>query len=151
MNPGRQIKAVSFDDDMTLWDFQKVMRQSLAITLAELRQWVPGRASADMTVEKMVEIRYMAEANLRGETVGPEAIRLEGFKRTVERVGCTDDGLVAELNALYMKHRFEDIDTGFSWEGLRSWTCVEWERVPGAVWVGGTLQLRGVLSGCRRT
>jgi len=29
------IKAISFDGDMTLWDFEKVMRRSIEYALAE--------------------------------------------------------------------------------------------------------------------
>jgi hypothetical protein len=36
MSLGVQIRAVSSDGDMTLWDFEKVMHRSLALVLAEL-------------------------------------------------------------------------------------------------------------------
>ena len=36
-----QISTISFDGDMTLWDFLKVMRHSLKQTLAELQKQVP--------------------------------------------------------------------------------------------------------------
>jgi putative hydrolase of the HAD superfamily len=39
-----------------------------------------------------------------------EEIRFQAFERTVELVGCADDDLAADLNALYLKHRFEDIE-----------------------------------------
>ena len=38
MNRSGRIKAISFDGDMTLWDFEKVMRHSLSLALAELRR-----------------------------------------------------------------------------------------------------------------
>ena len=106
----RHIRAISFDGDATLWDFEKVMRRSLAITLAELRRRLPGRASRELSVDGMIEIRNTVAAELKGETTDLEEIRFHAFKRTVRSLGCTDDGLAAELNALYLKHRFEDIE-----------------------------------------
>jgi putative hydrolase of the HAD superfamily len=104
------IKAVSFDGDMTLWDFEKVMRHSLALALAELRQRVPGQATADLTVDKMIEIRNAVAAELKGIVVNLEEIRFQAFRRTVRFVNAADDALAAELNALYLQHRFEDIE-----------------------------------------
>lgn len=106
----KQITTVSFDGDATLWDFDKVMRHSLSITLEELRNCIPGKATLDLTVEKMIEIRNTVAAELKGKTVNLEEIRLQAFKRTVEAVGGHDNGLAADLNALYLKHRFEDIE-----------------------------------------
>lgn len=110
MSGTKQIKAISFDGDMTLWDFEKVMRHSLSLTLTELRRRVPGRASAGLTVDKMIEIRNSVAAELKGKVVNLEEIRLHAFKRTVESIGFPDDALATDLNALYLKHRFEDIE-----------------------------------------
>ena len=110
MNEGKSIKAISFDGDMTLWDFEKVMRHSLSLALAELRRRVPGQASADLTVDKMIEIRNSVATELKGKIADLEEIRFQAFRRTVEFVGCADDNLAADLNALYLKHRFEDIE-----------------------------------------
>lgn len=110
MHQPRQIKAISFDGDMTLWDFEQVMRHSLSLVLAELRRRVPGQRTADLTIDQMIEIRNAVAAELKGKIVNLEAIRLHAFKRTVACVGCADDALAADLNALYLKHRFEDIE-----------------------------------------
>ncbi len=107
--PGR-IEAISFDGDMTLWDFEKVMRHSLALTLAELRRRVPDRRVADLTVDRMIEIRNFVAAELKGKVANLEEIRFHAFKRTVESVGCADDKLAADLSALYLHHRFADIE-----------------------------------------
>ncbi len=123
MRQAGSIKAISFDGDMTLWDFEKVMRHSLSLALAELRRRVPGQASADLTVEKMIEIRNSVAAELKGKVFNLEEVRFHAFRRTVAFVGCTDDSLAADLNALYLKHRFEDIklypDVIPSLDGLR--------------------------------
>ena len=110
MKANRHITAISFDGDATLWDFQKVMRHSLAITLDELRRRNPVGTAADLTVDKMIEIRNSAAAELKGITVNLEEIRFHAFRRTVEYVGNADDSLASDLNALYFKHRFEDIE-----------------------------------------
>lgn len=104
-----QIKAISFDGDMTLWDFEKVMRYSLGHALQELRKRRPCQATEELTVDKMIEIRNSVATELKGKVVNLEEIRFHAFKCTIEYVGGNDDGLAAELNALYLKHRFEDI------------------------------------------
>ncbi|MCK5115499.1 MAG: HAD family hydrolase [Candidatus Aegiribacteria sp.] len=104
------IKVISFDGDMTLWDFEKVMRHSLTVTLEELRHHIPGRSSAALTVDRMIEIRNSVAAEFRGKTTNLEEIRFHGFKRTLEFIGCSDDTLATNLNSLYIKHRFEDIE-----------------------------------------
>lgn len=110
MNNIRPLTTISFDGDMTLWDFQKVMRHSLALTLAELRRCVPGKATSALTIDKMIDIRNVVASELKGTTTNLEDIRLHAFERTVEFVGYADNTLAAELNALYLKHRFEDIE-----------------------------------------
>lgn len=110
MSKTPRITTISFDGDATLWDFEKVMRHSLAVALDKLRRRLPGRASCELTVDKMIEIRNTVAAELRGETVNLEEIRLQAFKRTVESVGHADDSLAEDLNALYLKHRFEEIE-----------------------------------------
>jgi HAD superfamily hydrolase (TIGR01549 family) len=110
MSKTPRITTISFDGDATLWDFEKVMRHSLATALDEMRRRLPGRASCELTVDKMIEIRNTVAAELMGETVNLEEIRLQAFKRTVESVGHADDSLAEGLNALYLKHRFEQIE-----------------------------------------
>ena len=106
----RRIKAISFDGDMTLWDFQKVMRHSLGHALKALRDRLPWPASDELTIEKMIEIRNEVATELKGTVLNLEEIRFRAFKRTVEFVGSKDEELAATLNALYLRHRFEDIE-----------------------------------------
>jgi FMN hydrolase / 5-amino-6-(5-phospho-D-ribitylamino)uracil phosphatase len=110
MSQAGHIKAISFDGDMTLWDFVKVMRHSLSVTLSELRHRMPGPRTADLSVDKMIEIRNAVADEYRGKSVNLEDIRLQAFIRTIQHVGGTDDTLASELNTLYVKHRFEDIE-----------------------------------------
>lgn len=110
MKKTKHIKVISFDGDMTLWDFEKVMRHSLSLTLEELRRLVPDQACSDLTVNKMIEIRNSVATALSGKVFNLEEIRFHAFKRTIESIGYADDTLAAGLNALYLKHRFEDIE-----------------------------------------
>lgn len=104
-----KISAVSFDADMTLWDFQKVMRHSLKQTLIELRRHVQTQHARALTVEAMIGIRERVADEVKGEIWNLEHIRRLAFERTLEYVGHPDKALAAHLNAIYLKHRFEDI------------------------------------------
>jgi FMN hydrolase / 5-amino-6-(5-phospho-D-ribitylamino)uracil phosphatase len=111
MRRGRlcQVKAISFDGDMTLWDFEAVMRRSLRYVLALLRERVPGHASEAMTLDRMIATRNEVAQEMREDGTKLEEIRLRAFARTVALVG-GDAGLAEELNHLYRTHRFEDIE-----------------------------------------
>jgi putative hydrolase of the HAD superfamily len=105
-----QIRAISFDGDMTLWDFDKVMRHSLAHALIELRARLPGDKCADLTVDRLIEIRNTVAEELKGKGVALEWIRLEAFRRTIAAIGSDNHELAAHLNSVYLKHRFENIE-----------------------------------------
>ena len=105
-----RVKAISFDGDMTLWDFEAVMRYSLGYTLALLRTRVPGRASEAMTIDRMIALRDEVACELKDDGARLEEIRLRAFVRTAAAVGSNDPALAEELNRLYLAHRFEDIE-----------------------------------------
>jgi FMN hydrolase / 5-amino-6-(5-phospho-D-ribitylamino)uracil phosphatase len=106
----RQIKAISFDGDMTLWDFENVMRNSLAHALMELREHLPAARHVDLGVDRVIGIRNAVAEELKGQGVTLEWIRLEAFRRTIQTVGIDDHELAAHLNSIYLKHRFADIE-----------------------------------------
>ena len=58
MNNINRITTISFDGDMTLWDFNKVMQHSLAITLEELRRQLPGKSTSELSIEKMTNLPF---------------------------------------------------------------------------------------------
>ena len=108
------IKAVSFDVDGTLWDFETVMRNALREALRELaRHDAPAAAMLD--VEKMIAIRDRVHEELRGKTSDLVEIRKESFKQMLRDVGRPNDALGLHLGELYLKHRwanaerFEDV------------------------------------------
>ena len=103
------IKTISFDGDQTLWDFQKVMRHSLQHTLRELEKVEP-RAATILDIDRMIEIRNRVADELKGQVINLEAVRLEAFRQTLIEIGRPDDTLASQLNRVYLKHRFEDIE-----------------------------------------
>ncbi len=105
-----QISTISFDGDMTLWDFRKVMRHSLKHTLIELQKQRPTPRVLNLTIDEMIAIREQFAETVKGEIWSLEEIRLRAFERTLEHIGCADKDLAAHLNAIYRKHRFEDIE-----------------------------------------
>lgn len=101
------ITTLSFDADNTLWDFVKVMRHSLECVRAELKK---RTGLPDISIEEMISVRNEVANSLKGKTTNLEEIRLAAFKETLSRHGILDTALATELNAIYIKHRFEDID-----------------------------------------
>jgi phosphoglycolate phosphatase-like HAD superfamily hydrolase len=96
----RRIRAISFDGDMTLWDFDAVMRHSLSHTLTELQAHLPANLLVDLTIDRMIEIRDAVAEELRGHSLSLEEIRLEAFVRTLQSIGVKDSDLAARLNAV---------------------------------------------------
>lgn len=109
MNKITGIKAISFDGDGTLWDFEKVMRHSLHHVLRELKKLDPDAADM-LDIERMIKIRNRVANELKGRVTNLESIRLEAFRQTLEDIGKPNDALASHLNQVYLKHRFEDIE-----------------------------------------
>ena len=108
MNKIIGIKAVSFDVDGTLWDFEEVMRRSLHYVLKELGKF-DLTAARMLDVEKMIEIRNRVANELKGKVTNLEKVRLEAFRQTLREVGRPNDALASHLNQVFFKHRFEDV------------------------------------------
>ena len=105
-----QISTISFDGDMTLWDFRKVMRDSLKHTLTEMQKRIPTPRVLELTVDEMIAIRDQLAEEVKGKIWSLLEIRRRAFERTLEYVGHPDKDLAAHLDAIYRKHRFEDIE-----------------------------------------
>lgn len=103
------IRAVSFDADGTLWDFERVMRRSLGYALRELEKLKP-RVAGVLDIDRMIEIRDGVAEGLRGEVSDLERIRFEAFRQTLREVGSQDDALAEHLTRVYLRHRFGDIE-----------------------------------------
>jgi len=59
------LKAVYFDGDQTLWDFEALTRRSLAATMAQLLALRPETAGLDLDVESVVADREAVAEELR--------------------------------------------------------------------------------------
>ena len=103
-----EITTISFDADDTLWDFEGVMRHALGCALDELRRLVPSTHDS-LSIETLIAIRNQVAEEQKDRRVTHEAIRLEAFRRTLQFIGMPNEDLAVHLHALYLKHRFEDI------------------------------------------
>ena len=103
-----KITTISFDADDTLWDFEGVMHHALGCALTELRRLVPSVPDS-LSIHTLIAIRNQVAEEQKDNGLTLEAIRLEAFKRTLQFIEMPNDDLAAYLNALYLKHRFEDI------------------------------------------
>jgi 2-haloalkanoic acid dehalogenase type II len=102
------IKAISFDMDGTLSNFDKVMRDSLRHVLEELKQ-IDAGAARMLDIERMIEIRDRVGRDLKGKVTDLGEVRLEAFRQTLKDVGNPDEALASHLNRVFLKHRFENI------------------------------------------
>jgi 2-haloalkanoic acid dehalogenase type II len=103
------IKAISFDADGTLWDFQQVMRHSLGKVMEELEHLDP-QAAAALDIDRMIAIRNRVADELKGKTTNLEDIRFQAFRRTLEEINRPNEELARHLNEVYFRHRFEDTE-----------------------------------------
>jgi FMN hydrolase / 5-amino-6-(5-phospho-D-ribitylamino)uracil phosphatase len=102
------IRAISFDADNTLWDFQKVMHSALNNVLLEMkRKCLPN--VEDLSVEQMIAIRNDVANEPAYKSFRLEEIRKIAFERTLEYLGFSDVNLASELNTLYLHQRFNNI------------------------------------------
>ena len=75
----QQCQVISFDGDMTLWDFDKVMRHSLSCTLNELKQKLPNAATAKLTIDDMINLREEVAKSLKSKVTSLKEIRLQAL------------------------------------------------------------------------
>jgi phosphoglycolate phosphatase-like HAD superfamily hydrolase len=103
------VAVIFFDGDQTLWDFQALMRRTLAATIKELRRQEPT-VEGDLSVEAFVADREAAADQLRGKVTNLESIRLAAFTRSLWRLGIPDARLAEHLNDYYLQRRFAGVD-----------------------------------------
>ena len=84
------------------------MRRALGCALAELQHFVSASPDS-LSIETLIAIRNQVAEKHKNRGLTHEAIRLEAFKQTLQFIKSPDDDLAVHLNALYLKHRFEDI------------------------------------------
>jgi len=98
------IKAVTFDADDTLWNFDAAMRAGLTNVMDEIRRLAPAWGAA-LTVEAMIARRDQAEADLKSSGGSLIAMRREGIRRSLPEEHATDDALVERLLGIYRGQR----------------------------------------------
>jgi len=103
------ITTVSFDGDMTLWDFQAVMENALQKTLHELWQHISTPQAQNLTVENLIATRNQVADQMGKQVQNLEEIRLLAFKETLKNIDHEDDALANHLHQKYMTYRFEDM------------------------------------------
>ena len=104
MRTADTLKAISFNVDGTLWDFDSAARSALGRVLAELERLDPKPAKV-LDVATVVEIRDRAHDELRGVVTDLNEIRRESFRHVLREVGRPDDALAARLADLYFRHK----------------------------------------------
>ena len=104
VNVPSTIKAVSFDVDGTLQDFDGMMRYALRKVLTELSQLEPEAARA-LDVERMMAIRDDVQERLRGRVNNLNAIREESIRQALREAGRPDDELGSHLAQVYFRSR----------------------------------------------
>ena len=108
------MEAVLFDGDQTLWDFERVMREALVATAAELRAARPG-PFADALRWGDLQADRAAVAEQRPDVWSLAELRVHGFARTLARRRdaeggdeAADDRLARLLAELYFTERDRD-------------------------------------------
>ena len=102
------IKALSFDVDGTLSDFDTSMRSSLRRALQELEGSHPQEA-ADLSVEALIAASAGVHRKVGSQTLSLKAMRQESFNQAMQSVGIHDDQLVSHITQVYMSHRFNNV------------------------------------------
>ena len=109
------VGAVLFDGDQTLWDFQRVMRQALTATLAELRVARPGPVAEALREVDLNADRNAVARELEGVEFNLARLRQLGFARTLERFADADGWSAPEnmelahtLSVSYFAYRDRD-------------------------------------------
>ena len=98
------IRAISFDVDGTLWDFDGTTQRSLESTLLELRR-IDQQAATSLNVKVLVELRDRAHDEVRGVVTDLNEVRRESFKRALKETGRPDDALGSHLFDVYKRHQ----------------------------------------------
>jgi len=98
------IKAVFFDVDNTLYDFERVRRYGLGIAVQYLYERLPNTRGR-VTVELLSRLRDQVADEPDNRDLPLTEIRTESFRRALAMCGYGDE-LAPELTRIYFEHRF---------------------------------------------
>ena len=99
-----RLRLVCFDGDDTLWDFDRSMRNRLERVLEVLWSERMDEATAQLSVDGLIETRERVAEELEGRVVDLKAVRLAAFERSLEDLGTPDPALAEWMAEVY----FED-------------------------------------------
>ena len=98
------IRAITFDVDGTLQDFDGMMRHALGEVLKELAR-LDAEAAQALDVERMIAIRDEVHERLRGRVTDLNAVREESIKEAIREAGRPDEELGSHLAQVYFRSR----------------------------------------------
>lgn len=99
-----EIKAVSFDVDGTLWDFEHMSRLSLEVALLELKHIDPLAAEL-LDVEKLTDLMDRIYNEHWGVVTDLNIIRCQSFIRGLEEISRPNEALGFHLFKIYKHHQ----------------------------------------------
>jgi putative hydrolase of the HAD superfamily len=99
------IKAVFFDMDNTLYDFDRCMRHGLGIAVQNLHERLPDTRGR-ITVEHLVRLREEIARDPEARRLNLVEARIESFRRALEQCG-HDRALAPEMAKPYFANRFQ--------------------------------------------
>ena len=113
------IRAVLFDGDQTLWDFQRVMRDALMAVVDDFRRARPGPFTEALRWQDLEADRAVVGDEWEGREYNLARLRVFGFARTLARLreyegpadgdgDAADEVLATELAASYFRYRDRD-------------------------------------------
>ena len=101
-----RIRAISFDGDGTLWDFDRVMRGALQTVLDELARAAGPSSLRGLSVDSLKDIRDTLAARESGSALDHHRLRRESFAVLLHDLGLYDDALHARLCDTFFEHRY---------------------------------------------
>jgi putative hydrolase of the HAD superfamily len=102
------IKAVFFDLDNTLYDFERGMRHGLAVALQALYERLPATRGR-LSVEGMIRLRDRIAEEADGLGLSLNGVRVESFRRAIRSCGFPDT-TADEIAGVYFANRFRHVE-----------------------------------------
>ena len=103
------LKAISFDGDGTLWDFESSMQQALAHILRYLQREFPSEKTNALTVARMAQIRDEIACEYAPDGLGLFEIRYRAFERLLQMLGLEFAVSTIDILRKYRHYRFDHV------------------------------------------